>query len=306
MREYALKAELIINQTAGGGKSQKYIPKILNYFDSLPDFEYQVSYTPASGEAAALSLQAAERGVDTIISVGGDGTINEIINGILQSTRQPALGIIPAGWANDFIKSVPIPKDIRYSCHIISQQKTKMIDVALINKHTCYVNIFGIGLDANIAALANMMKTKYPNWKTLSAYVYVFATIKTLLSPIPFFQAKITIDNQTIEGEMLLVAVANGQTEGGKFKIAPEAEIDDGLLDIYIIRKINRFRCLYFFPKAMNGTHLGIREVSFYRGKEIFIETARPVTAQVAGEILPAENHYHIQLLPGKLKLIVP
>ncbi len=301
-----MKAELIINQTAGGGKPQRHISEILNYFDSLPGFEYQISYTPASGEATALSLQAAERGVDTIISVGGDGTINEIINGILQSTKQPALGIIPAGWANDFIKSVPIPKDIKHSCHIISQQKTKMIDVALINKHTYYANIFGIGLDAHIAALANIMKTKYPDWKTLSAYVYVFATIKTLLAPIPFFRVKITIDNQVIEDEMLFVAVANGQTEGGKFKIAPEAEIDDGFLDIYVVRKMNRFRCLYLFPKVMSGTHLEVREVSFHRGKEIFIETTGPVTAQVAGEILPAETHYHIQLLPKKLKLIVP
>ena len=83
-----MKAELIINQTAGGGKPQRHISEILNYFDSLPGFEYRISYTPASGEATALSLQAAERGVDTIISVGGDGTINEII-GIL---RQQATG----------------------------------------------------------------------------------------------------------------------------------------------------------------------------------------------------------------------
>ena len=301
-----MKAELIINQTAGGGKPQRYISEIINYFDSLSNFKYQVNYTPASGEATALALQAAERGVDTIISVGGDGTINEIINGILQSTKQPALGIIPAGWANDFIKSVPIPKDIISACQIISRQKTKMIDVALINKHTYYANIFGIGLDANIAALANIMKTKHPDWKTLSAYVYVFATIKILLSPIPFFRAKITIGDQVIEGEMLLVAVANGQTEGGKFRIAPEAEIDDGLLDIYIVRKMNRSRCLYLFPKVMSGTHLEVREVSFYRGKEILIETAKPVTAQVAGEILPDEDHYHIKILPKKLKLIVP
>jgi len=300
-----LKAELIINHTAGGGKPEKYISEILSYFDRL-NFEYHVSWTPSSGSATALARQAAEQGADLIISVGGDGTINEIINGIIQSSTQPALGIIPAGWANDFIKSTSIPRDILQACQIISRKKTRMIDVGLINEETYFANVCGIGFDADIAALANQMKTRYPHWKTLSAYVYVFATIQKLLSSLPSFQAKITIDGHVLEKELLLVAIANGRIEGGKFNITPKAEIDDGLLDICIIEKMNRFRCLYLLPKAIKGTHHEVSEVSFFKGKDILIELNKSVTAQVAGEILPPEKKYHIRVLPEKLKLIIP
>ena len=296
-----MKAELIINHTAGGGKPEKYISEILSYFDGI-NFDYHVSWTPSSGSATTLARQAAEQGADIIISVGGDGTINEIINGIIQSPTQPALGIIPAGWANDFIKSTTIPKDILQACQIISRNKTKMIDVGLINEETYFANVCGIGFDADIADLANQMKTRYPHWKTLSAYVYVFATIQKLLSSLPSFQAKITIDGKVVEGEMLLVAVANGKIEGGKFNITPAAEIDDGLLDICIIEKMNRFRCLYLLPKVIKGTHHEVSEVSFFRGKDILIELNKFVTAQVAGEILPPEKKYHIRMLPQKLK----
>ncbi len=300
-----MKAELIINHTAGGGKPEKYISEILSYFDRL-NFEYHVSWTPSSGSATALARQAAEQGADLIISVGGDGTINEIINGIIQSSTQPALGIIPAGWANDFIKSTSIPRDILQACQIISRKKTRMIDVGLINEETYFANVCGIGFDADIAALANQMKTRYPHWKTLSAYVYVFATIQKLLSSLPSFQAKITIDGHVLEKELLLVAIANGRIEGGKFNITPKAEIDDGLLDICIIEKMNRFRCLYLLPKAIKGTHHEVSEVSFFKGKDILIELNKSVTAQVAGEILPPEKKYHIRVLPEKLKLIIP
>lgn len=305
MRCQFLKVELIINRTAGGGKPKKFISEILDYFDQI-NFEYHVSWTPSSGSAPILAQEAVERGVELIISVGGDGTINEVINGIIQSPKQPTLGIIPAGWANDFIKSTSIPKDIIKACQIIAKQKTRMIDIGLINKQTYFANVCGIGFDAEIAALANQMKTNHPDWKALSAYVYVFATIQKLLSPLPSFQAKITIDGHVMEKELLLVAVANGRIEGGKFNITPQAEIDDGLLDVCIIEKMNRLRCLYLLPKAINGTHHEVSEVSFFKGKDILIELNKSVTAQVAGEILPPEKNYHIRVLPKKLKLIIP
>ncbi|MGE4413615.1 MAG: diacylglycerol kinase family protein [Candidatus Caldatribacteriota bacterium] len=299
-----MKAELIINHTAGGGKPQKIISEIISYFDTM-NLKYHLSWTPSPGGATTLAQQAAEQGADLIISVGGDGTINEIINGIIPTQNQPALGIIPAGWANDFIKSTSIPKDIFQACQIIPKQKTKMIDIGLINEQMYFANVCGIGFDAEIAARANQMKINHPDWKTLSAYVYVFATIQKLLSPLSSFQAKITIDRQVLEGEMLFIAIANGRVEGGKFNITPDAEIDDGLLDICVVGKMNRFRSLYLLPKAIKGTHREVAEVSFFKGKEIMVEADREVTAQVAGEIIPAQNNYHIKILPKKLNLIV-
>ena len=299
-----MKTELIINQIAGGGKPEKLVPEIFKNFEIM-NIPYHASWTTSSGGATGLARHAADSGTDCIISVGGDGTINEIINGILPAQKQPALGVIPAGWANDFIKSTSIPTDIYQGCQLIKKGNTTNIDVGLINNQIYFANVCGIGFDAEIAALANKMKTDHPHWKTLSAYVYVFAAIKKLLPPLPSFQARITIDSQVIEGQMLFLAIANGRVEGGKFNIAPDAEIDDGLLDICLVGKMGRIRCLHLLPKAMKGTHRDVREVSFFRGKEILVESDKPVTAQVAGEILVAQKTYHVKILPKKLKLIV-
>jgi len=300
-----LKVELIINRTAGGGKPEKLVPEIFKNFDAI-NLPYHTSWTTFSGGATELARQAAESGMNPIISVGGDGTTNEIINGILSSKKQPALGIIPAGWANDFIKSTSIPTDIYQACQVVKQGKTKNIDLGFINDQVYFANVCGIGFDAEIAALANQIKTDHPHWKTLGAYVYVFAAIRKLLPPLPSFQAKITIDGRVIEEEMLFLAIANGRIEGGKFNIAPEAEIDDGLLDICLVDKMGRLRCLQLLPKAIKGTHLGVKGVSFFRGKEILVEAEKLVTAQVAGETLIPQKTYYTQVLPQKLKLIVP
>lgn len=300
-----MKTELIINKTAGGGKAGKLLPEIISTFNKL-NIPFHTSFTNSPGGATGLARQAANSGVELIISVGGDGTINEIINGILTANHQPALGIIPAGWANDFIKSIPIPNDIYQACQIIKEGKAKEIDLGLINQQTYFANICGIGLDAEITALSNQIKNNHPNWKTFSSYVYVLAAIRKLLLPLPSFKAKITIDDNIIEGEFLLLAIANGTIEGGKFNIAPDAEIDDGFLDIYTIQKMGRIRCFKFLPTIIKGTHRHVQGVSFFRSKEIIVETERPVLAQVAGEILIPQKKYHIQILPGKLSLICP
>jgi len=300
-----LKTELIINQTAGGGKPKKLVPKIFNIFDSM-NFSYHTSWTTSSDGATDLARQAADNGTELIVSVGGDGTINEIINGILTAKNQPSLGIIAAGWANDFIKSTSIPNDVYQACRVIKEGKTKKIDLGLINQQTYFANVYGIGFDAEITALANQIKTDHPNWTSLSAYVYVFAAIRKLLSPIHSIQLKITIDNQVIEKEILFLAIGNGRVEGGKFNIAPEAKIDDGLLDIWIIQKMTRIRCLRLLPKAIKGTHKDVPEVSFFRGKNILIEASEPITAQVAGEILIPQKKYQVEILPKKLDLLTP
>ena len=298
-----MKTELIINQTAGGGKVKKLLPEILENFKKI-DIPYHISHTTCSGGATQLAQHAADNGAELIVSVGGDGTINEIINGIMASKNQPPLGIIPAGWANDFIKSTAIPNDIYQACQVIKKGNSKKIDLGYINQQTYFANVCGIGFDADITALANRIKTEHPNWKSLSAYVYVFAAIRKLLSPIPSFKVKITVDNQVMEKDILFIAIANGKVEGGKFNIAPDAEIDDSLLDIWIIQKMSRVRCLQVFPKAIKGTHKDVPEVIFLRGKNILIEASKPINAQVAGEILIPQEKYHIQIQPKKLNLL--
>jgi len=300
-----LKTELIINLTAGGGKPRPHLKTIFKYLKEN-GFNFKVSYTSHHGEATELAQKAADNGAELIVSVGGDGTVNEIVNGIMKSKNNPSLGIIPLGWANDFIKSVNIPYDLTQACQILVQGKTKKIDIGVINSQIYFANICGVGFDAEVAQYANQMKNRHPNWRILSAFIYVFATVKKLLSPFSYHNLKIKFDGQEIHSKILFIAISNGKIYGGRFNITPEAILDDGLLEICLVEEMGRFKYLSIIPRVFKGTHASIKGVNFYRAKEVVIQSSEPVLAQVSGEVIEGQKNYIITLLPKSLKLIVP
>ena len=300
-----MKTELIINLTAGGGKPRPHLKTIFKYLKEN-GFNFKVSYTSCHGEAVELAQKAADNGAELIVSVGGDGTVNEIVNGIMKSKNDPLLGIIPLGWANDFIKSTNIPPNIIEACKILIKGKTKNIDVGVINDQIYFANICGVGFDAEVAQLANQMKSKHPNLRILSAFVYVFATVKKLLSPFSYHDVKIKFDGQEIHSNILCIAISNGKFYGGRFKITPEAILDDGLLEVCVIEEMGRFKYLSSIPKVFKGTHTSIKGIYFYRAKEVLIQSSEPVLAQVSGEVIEGQKKFTITLLPKSLKLIVP
>jgi len=300
-----LKTELIINLTAGGGKPRPHLKTIFKYLKEN-GFNFKVNYTSHHGEAIELAQKAADKGVDLIVSIGGDGTVNEIVNGIMKSNNNPSLGIIPLGWANDFIKSTGIPSDIIEACKILVRGKIKEIDVGIINEKIYFANICGVGFDAEVAQLANQMKSKHPNLHILSAFVYVFATIKKLLSPFNYHNVKIKFDGQEIHSKILFIAISNGKFYGGRFKITPEAILDDGLLEICTVEEMGRLKYLMSIPKVFKGTHESIKGINFYRAKEVVIQSSEPTLAQVSGEVIEGQKEFTITLLPKRLKLVVP
>lgn len=300
-----MKAELIVNLTAGGGKPHKHLNTVLKYLKEN-GLNFKVCTTSHQGEAVELAQKAADNGAELIVSVGGDGTVNEIVNGIMKSKNDPPLGIIPLGWANDFIKSTNIPSDIIESCKILIKGKTKKIDIGVINNQIYFANICGVGFDAEVAQLANHMKSKHPNLRILSAFVYVFATVKKLLSPFSYHNVKIKFDGQEIHSKILFIAISNGKIYGGRFKITPEAILDDGLLEVCVVEEMGRFKYLSIIPKVFKGTHASIKGINFYRAKEVVIQSSEPVLAQVSGEVIEGQKEFTITLLPKSLKLIVP
>jgi len=300
-----LKTELIINLTAGGGKPRPHLKTIFKYLKEN-GFNFKVSYTSHHGEAIELAQKAADKGMDLIVSIGGDGTVNEIVNGIMKSKNNPSLGIIPLGWANDFIKSVNIPSDITQACQILARGKIKKIDIGVINSQIYFANICGVGFDAEVAQLANQIKSKHPNLRILSAFIYVFATVKKLLSPFGYHNVKIKFDGQEIHSKILFIAISNGKIYGGRFKITPEAILDDGLLEICLVEEMGRFKYLSIIPKVFKGTHKSIKGIHFYKAKEVIIQSSEPVLAQVSGEVIEGQKEFTITLLPKSLKLIVP
>ncbi len=300
-----MRTELIVNLTSGGGKPRQQLDAILKYFKENR-FKFVISYTHQQKDGIALAKKASDSGVEQIISVGGDGTINEIINGIMQSKNHPILGIIPLGWANDFIKSVNIPSDPIEACKIILNGNQRKIDLGLINNQTYFANICGIGFDAEIALLANQMKNRHPHWNILSAFVYIFATIRKLLAPFSYHPVNIKINQEEITTKILFIAIGIGKIYGGKFKITPNAVVDDGLLDICLVKNLNRLKYLALIPQAIKGTHEKVKGVYFFKTKEIVVQSAKPIMAQVSGEVIKEQKEFKINILPKCLKLIAP
>ena len=300
-----MKTKLIVNLTSGGGKPKVQLEFILKFLKEN-GLNFTVTYTDHHGEAVKLAEKASNDGVELIISVGGDGTINEIVNGIMLSKNHPTLGIIPLGWANDFIKSVDIPSSTTEACKIILKGNTRKIDLGLINNRIYFANICGIGFDAEITHLANQMKDRHSDWHFLATFVYVFATIRKLLAPFSYHPVKVKINQEEIKTKILFIAIGNGRIYGGKFKITPNALVDDGLLDICLVKDLGRLKYLSIIPEAIKGTHEKVKGVHFYKTKEIIIQSEKPMMAQVSGEEIKEQKQFNITVLPKSLKLIVP
>jgi len=300
-----LKTEIIVNMTSGGGKPKQQLEMVLNYFKEN-QMNYSLSYTNHQKDGVSLAEKASNDGATQIISIGGDGTINEIINGIMQSKNRPVLGIIPLGWANDFVKSVNIPSNPIEACKIILKGNRRKIDLGLINNHIYFANICGVGFDAEIALLANQMKDRHPDWHFLSAFVYVFATIKKLLAPFSYHKVNLKINKESLNAKILFIAIGIGKIYGGKFKITPHALVDDGLLDICLVKDLGRTKYLALIPKAIKGTHECVQGVHFHKTEEITIQSETPLMAQVSGEVIEAKKEFKITIQPGILELIVP
>ncbi len=290
-----LKTKLILNPYAGKKRLDKEIDIIKKTLsDQKLDFELAFTQKPKDG--IYLAKKAAEEGFNLIVSAGGDGTINEVVNGII-GFEEVILGVIPIGLGNDFAWMLGLcPKDIEMACKTLCHGTVKKIDVGMVNDRY-FVNGLGIGFDAQVAR----ERLKYKGiLRGVSLYLY--AVIKTLFK-YKFTPTNITLDGKTININSLLIAIGGGKRCGGGFLLTPEAILDDGLFDVCIIQQIGKLKALCNLPKTLKGTHTTMHEVNMYRAKQISVQLPVLLIAHVDGEIIEGST-YQIELLHRKLKVI--
>lgn len=242
--------------------------------------------TVTSGEARERARQAAQEGREIII-IGGDGSVHEVVNGILTSGRRVPLGIIPAGSGNDYAwNTLKLPRDPAECLERALNGQPVESDAGQVND-IYFANSFSAGLDADIAVAANKMK-KYPLMS--GARLYYTATLRQLLfgyGRCPHLSFSVNNGTQTIDVEQqhyVLLAVTNGPAYGAGFRINPTAGYSDGLLDICAIHYAPLLRALKLLPVVRKGEHAGLPEVTFYRATELHIESPQPVNIQIDGE----------------------
>ena len=289
----------IVNSTAGRGKTGKKISKIVTSLNKHK-FDYEIELTKAPKHAIQLAKEAVEKGFKNIISVGGDGTLNEVVNGVMLSGKaeEVNVGIIPEGGGNDFANNFNLSKNVEKAIKLLLAYNTKKIDVGKIEDRY-FVNALGIGFDAKAARISN--KIKYLNGLPR----YLLAVIRAVVTLKPF-EAEVKLDNYAYNSHFLLIAIGNGKYTGGGFLLTPEAKIDDGFLDVCFIGKISRGRLLSLLPSAIKGKHLKEPEVDLKQSRTIEVVTKTPLPFYTDGELPELKDplHFKIELLPKKLNLI--
>lgn len=254
----------IINPVAGHGKGKEQIQIISQYMSNL-GLDYSLKISNKVGNVTEITAWGCENEFTDIITVGGDGTFVEAVNGIDLSANV-RLGLIPSGTGNDFARVLNMPKEVKACLDIIVKCDTKLVDVGMVNQQR-FINVSCMGIDGEIILDTDRIKDKI---KGTSAYV--LSTLKALTS----YKAKkviITIDGQEYRREIILVAIGNGKYIGGGMKVTPDAEIDDGLFDICIVNKLSKAKLMMLFPSIFKGDHISIKPtVEMYRGKEIYVE----------------------------------
>ncbi|WP_020386517.1 diacylglycerol/lipid kinase family protein [Kribbella catacumbae] len=283
------KIALVVNPTSGRGLGARVAPVVRAELESggLTVDEYT---TTCAEDVGRISAEVIASGADAVALVGGDGTIH-LGAQVLAKSGMP-FGVIPAGTGNDFARGVGVPlKDPKAAAALIVKGETRSVDLATAKDEFITTVVAG-GFDSLVNKRANAM-----TWPKGNAR-YTIATLAELrtFKPISYV---LTVDGEVIETDGMLVAVGTGPTYGGGLQICAGAVIDDGLLDVTIIKPVSRLTLLQMFPKLSKGTHLGHPAVQTLRGRSVRLESPG-VTAYGDGEIL-GPLPIDIGIAPGAL-----
>jgi len=267
---------LIVNPEAGSGKTMKVLPQIENILRSKK-VEYEFHFTQEPMHATELVKEIGER-FDVLVSVGGDGTINEVINGV-PDFKIP-FGMIPIGTGNDFARSCSIPYDsIEEAIQILLNHDVKNIDVGEVNGRK-FVNVLGMGFEGQ----TNWNGRKIDFIKGAFRYILAIAYTLIVYKRMPM---ELTLDRKKLEDDIYLVSVGNGWNVGGGLQLTPKAKLDDGFFDICYVKDISRWRVISNFSKLTNGRITELDEIEMYQAKSIKVESSVNIPFHFDGEIFP-------------------
>jgi len=288
---------LLVNPAAGRGAGQRLAPEVRERLRQA-GIECEMQFTRAPGEMRALVAAALRVGVDCVAIAGGDGSVNEGVNGYVGvASESQAFAVIPLGTGNDFAKMLGVGNDWRGACERIASGRRRRVDAGRCNGHV-FANGIGAGFDAQVALEANGIR-----WLRGNA-VYGLALARTLLLRYATPNARVVHDGGVIEGRITMLAAANGTTYGGAFRIAPTADIADGMLDLMVADRLSRAGIIGFIPHVLRGSHVGRKGVTMVRTRRLLVETDEPLVVHADGEIIDrAARRLEVVVLAGTLRV---
>jgi diacylglycerol kinase (ATP) len=291
---------LIVNPTAGRGRG---LPLVAAAAERLRAAGHDVAVleTTAAGHARAHA-HALPAG-STVVAVGGDGTVHEVLPACLE--RQHLLGLLPAGSGDDFAHALGMSRrDPAAAVAVLIAGRERRVDVGIVNGEP-FVNAFGAGFDADVAR--RIVGAPHA-FRGLGRYLY---GIVTAMRDFRLATVRIAVDDGTgartaFDGKALLVSVQNGPRTGGSFLFAPGASVDDGALDVVVAGDFDRLGTFGILPKVMRGAHLGHPRVHRIAARSVDLAWSTPMAAHAEGELLTPAASFAVTLRPRALRVLAP
>jgi diacylglycerol kinase (ATP) len=300
--------KIILNPTAGHGNGLKALPQIEQLF-THEGVSFDLQQTERPGHGIELTRQAVRDGYAVIVAAGGDGTVNEVLNGLMLSKQEglaiPPLGVLCVGRGNDFSGSMGIPTELEAGFRALLAGKRRIIDVGRVvggkyPEGRYFGSCVGVGFDA----ITTIEVAKLPRWGGyLSFLLAVFKTV-FLYNKAPL--AQIEFDGKVVTQHSLLISVMNGRRLGGGFIMAPDSLPDDGLFDLCIAEQMSSFEVIKMIPHFTRGDQASQPTIKTGRAAKISI-TAQdgPLPAQTDGEIICVDgSRLEVEALPRQVEII--
>lgn len=296
--------KLIVNPTSGPWNIRHELPAVLNYLEDQ-GWLTTLHETRRSGEATALAQEAREEGVDAVLVVGGDGTINEVINGLAES--RVALGVLPGGTANVWAKEMGLPtRGPLHLLPLIDSIKAlvpgarRRIDLGEANGRL-FLQWAGVGLDAEVTYA---MEPRTRRQRRLGALAYIIAGMTTAAN-MAGTRTRIWLDDELIYRRSILLVISNSQLYGGRVRIATDARLDDGYLDANVFAGTGFGSAMRTFLGVITGLHVRDPRHSQYRARTIRIEADKPMPVHVDGEPF-GTTPLECRVVPRALTVLIP
>ncbi|MBI9065725.1 MAG: YegS/Rv2252/BmrU family lipid kinase [Salinivirgaceae bacterium] len=285
------KILFIVNPISGTGKQQNF-QQVLDKTIDKSLFSYHITYTEYGGHAAIISSEARGK-FDYVVAVGGDGTVNEVARGLVNSNT--IMGIIPMGSGNGLARHLLLPMNVSESVEIINQLQTQVIDTATINDEL-FVNVAGIGFDAHVAHL-------YANTKKRGPLPYVKVATQEFMKYEPKYY-DIQIDGQIFNRKAFVISFANSAQFGNNAYISPNALINDGLLDVCVMSEFPKVEAGQLAVKLFNKKLDKSKYMNIISGKIIKIKSKENIQAHIDGEPIHFSNEIEVKINPSSLKVL--
>ena len=287
-----VKAHFIFNPVAGAGKAQKLYPDLISHCNTHFGKNYSISITNDKEDASAIASEISDNGIPLIVCVGGDGTINEVVNGLYKSGKlinpEIELGVIDCGSGRGFSQSIGLPKSFSEQFNLILNARGKLLDLG----KCIYTNDNGIKTDRLFvsecqigigSAVVSEVQDKHKFWGGKIAFGYV--ALKEVLKSRKY-NLSVQYNNTVIKEKLVGVVIGNGHSCGGGMKLTPSAKVNDGILDLLVIHDMKIPELIRQFSKIYSGSHINSGRITYEQSDNIKIESDLGVMVETDGELL--------------------